>query len=82
MQGLVWALLPQTRGGPATGDFPPAAEFHSSVPDPVLDRLATPSLLGSAWLLGRLRFLQGGHLPVYLLYVFLTLLALFLWKVA
>jgi hypothetical protein len=82
VKGLGWALRTETRGGPAQGVFPAAMGFHSQVPDPVLDQVAEPSFRSSAWLLGHLRFLQSGHLPVYLLYVLLTLLALFFWKVA
>jgi hydrogenase-4 component B len=82
VKGLGWALRTETRGGPAQGAFPVTAGFHTHAPDPVLDQVAAPALQGSAWVLGHLRFLQSGHLPVYLLYVLLTLLALFFWKVA
>ncbi len=82
VKGLGWALRTETRGGPVQGAFPAVMGFHSHVPDPVLDQVAEPSFRGSAWVLGHLRLLQSGHLPVYLLYVLLTLLALFFWKVA
>jgi hydrogenase-4 component B len=79
--GLRWVLLPRAHGGRAGGLFPPPAAYGSHVPDPVLDRVADPALRLSARGLALLRFVQGGQLPVYLLYVLLTLLALLVWMV-
>jgi hydrogenase-4 component B len=62
--------------------FPAARGYHSHVPDPVLDRLAAPGLGLAARGLGLLRVFQSGQLPLYLLYVLITLVALFLWMVA
>ena len=85
--GLVGLLPlgPLARGASAQscrGCFPRRASFESHVPDPVLDRAATPSLRldrrappCSAWL-------QAGQLHVYLLYILLTLLVLLVWMVA
>ena len=81
VSGLRWALLPRIHGGRVSGIFPGPTRFESHVPDPVLDRAADPALRLSARGLSRLRFVQGGHLPVYLLYVLLTLLTLLVWMV-
>jgi hypothetical protein len=47
----------------------------------VLDRLGTPGLELAARGAVLLRFLQSGHLSLYLCYVFITLLALLIWMV-
>jgi hydrogenase-4 component B len=62
--------------------FPPSRGYHSHVPDPVLDRFAAPGLGLAARGLGLLRVFQSGQLPLYLLYVLITLVALLLWMVA
>jgi hypothetical protein len=80
--GLRWVLWPAVRRRRVKGLFPGTASFHSHVPDPVLDRAASPGLALAANGLALLRFLQAGHLPVYLLYVLLTLFILFAWTVA
>jgi hydrogenase-4 component B len=77
-----WLLLPIVRTARIKGFFPFASSFHSQLPDLVLDRGLEPGLKGTARLLGALRFLQAGHLSVYLLYVLLTLLTLLVWMVA
>lgn len=81
VQGLVWVLWPKVQGGRVRGFFPFPRRFQSHVPDPVLDRLATPGLKGTAFLLNGLRFLQAGHMSIYLMYVLLTLLTLLIWMV-
>ena len=80
--GLRWVLGPKVHGGRVRGAFPAGARYGSHVPDPVLDRLLDPALRLMAWGVALLRFLQGGQLPVYLLYVLLTLLTLLIWMVA
>ena len=84
--GLVGAmrfvLWPQVRWLRVKGLFPSPRSYRSHVPDPVLDRLAAPGLGLAARGLGFLRFLQSGQLPVYLLYILLTLVALLIWMVA
>ena len=80
--GLRWVLWPAVQRRRVKGLFPGTASFHSHVPDPVLDRAASPGLAFLAKGAGLLRFLQSGHLPVYLLYVLLTLFFLLAWTVA
>ena len=81
VSGLRWVLLPRIHRGRVRGLFPGPAHYESHVPDPVLDRAAAPALRLSARGLSLLRFVQGGHLPVYLLYVLFTLLTLLVWMV-
>jgi len=80
--GMHWALWPKVHWRRLTTIFPFPTRFASHLPDPVLDRAGIPLAgLASRWL-ERLRFFQGGHLPVYLLYVMLTLILLLLWTAA
>lgn len=77
-----WALVPRTRKPKPgrLGLFPGRSRFYSEVPDAVLDRAARPVFRGGAWLFSQLRVFQGGSVQVYLLYVFLALLALLAWR--
>ena len=74
-------LRPHIRRPSVRGLFPRPTGFHSEVPDAVLDGLVLPAFRGSAWLLSWLRFLQQGTIQTYLLYIFLALIALLLWRV-
>ncbi len=79
---FAWALMPRTRKPKSRqlALFPGKSGFHSEVPDAVLDRGLLPVFRSVARLLARLRVLQRGSVQVYLLYVFLALLALLLWR--
>jgi hydrogenase-4 component B len=79
--GMRWVLWPKAHGGEVSGTFPKDQAFDSHVPDPVLDRAADPVFRVLALGASFLRFFQGGHVHLYLLYVLLTLLALLLWMV-
>jgi hypothetical protein len=46
----------------------------------VLDEAVLPSFRFGAWLMSWLRVFQGGTIQTYLLYIFLALLALLLWR--
>jgi hydrogenase-4 component B len=81
VSGLRFVLWPKAQGGHIRRIFPSPSRFHSQVPDPVLDQVAAPGLRGSVHAMAALRFLQGGDVSIYLLYVLLTLLALLLWMV-
>jgi hydrogenase-4 component B len=81
LRWLGWLLRPEIRKPRIKGLFPGASSLHTRFPDLVLERGLEPGLDGASRLLGGFRFLQAGHLPVYLLYVLLTLLALLLWMV-
>ena len=75
-----WALRPRVRRPGEMGLFPQKTGFHSELPDTVLDKAVLPAFrLGarfSAWF----RVFQQGSIQTYLLYIFLTLLALLLWR--
>jgi hydrogenase-4 component B len=77
-----YLLRPQARQPRVQGLFPRPSRFRTVFPDLFLDRGARPFFDRFADLLGRLRFLQGGHLPIYLLYVIITLVVLFAWTLA
>ena len=79
--GARWALFPKVHEAQVQGPFPEPARFESHVPDLVLDRVLDPAFrLGSRGL-ALLHVFQTGQLPVYLLYVLLTLLFLLIWMV-
>jgi hydrogenase-4 component B len=82
VRGLRWALRPVVHRPRVSGWFPRPARYESQVPDPVLDRAAAPALRLTVKGAALLRVAQGGALPVYLLYVLLTLLVLLVWMVA
>ncbi len=81
VQGMNWVLWTKVQSGRVRGFFPFPRRFESHLPDPVLDRVADPGLRGTAFLLSGLRFLQAGHMSIYLMYVLLTLLTLLVWMV-
>jgi hydrogenase-4 component B len=62
------------------GLFPSAAAFASQTPDAIDERLYRPAFGGAARGLAKLRWLQHGHLNLYMLYIALTLLVLLVWK--
>jgi len=59
--------------------FPKDWHFHSHVPDLFLDNVYTPAFGAVGKVLSRLRWLQGGKVHNYVLYIALTLVALLLW---
>ena len=60
--------------------FPRHTGFHSVVPDTVLDGGVLPTFHFVARFFSRLRILQQGNIQIYLLYIFLALVALLLWR--
>jgi len=82
VRGLRWVLRPVVHLPKVSGWFPRPTRYESHVPDPVLDRAAAPGLRLTVRGAALLRVAQGGALPVYLLYVLLTLLVLLVWMVA
>lgn len=79
-ESFQWALWPVRHLPRIRGLFPRHSRFQQDIPDPVLERGLNPAFHFSAWFLGWLRVLQSGHLPIYLLYVALTLVALLAWS--
>ena len=54
--------------------------FHSEVPDTVLDEAVLPAFRFAAWLFSWFRVFQQGNIQIYLLYIFLALIVLLLWR--
>ncbi len=75
-----WALRPRIRKPVDLPLFPQKATFHSAVPDAVLDEAVLPAFRFGAWLFSWFRVFQQGSIQTYLLYVFLALIALLLWR--
>jgi formate hydrogenlyase subunit 3/multisubunit Na+/H+ antiporter MnhD subunit len=73
-------LRPDVEGGIVTGPFPAPARLHEASTDPVLQRLLLPLFSRSAERCQRLRWLQQGQLPMYLLYIFVASAALMAWS--
>jgi hydrogenase-4 component B len=83
-QGLVemfgWVLRPRTRRPVGLPLFPRESHFESEVPDAVLDEVVLPAARFGAWLFSWARVLQQGNIQLYLLYIFLALIAMLLWR--
>jgi hydrogenase-4 component B len=62
------------------GLFPQKTDFCSALPDTVLDEAVLPAFGLGAWLFSWLRMLQQGSIQTYVLYIFLALLGLLLWR--
>jgi hydrogenase-4 component B len=77
---FAWALRPRIHKPQALPLFPQKSDFHSVVQDPVLDEAVLPTFRFSAWLSARFRVLQQGNIQLYLLYIFIALIALLLWR--
>jgi len=75
-----WALRPRTHRPKDIGLFPQKSDFHREVPDTVLDEAVLPAFRFGAWLFSLLRVFQRGNVQAYLLYIFLALIALLLWR--
>ncbi len=77
---LLRAVLRPTSEGPdVEGLFPRSGRFRVAPRDMVLDLVLRPSLQFLAALFSRLRLRQQGVVQVYLLYIFVTLVALLAW---
>jgi hydrogenase-4 component B len=75
-----WVLRPRIHRPRNLPLFPQNSAFHSEVPDTVLDEAVLPAFGFVAWLFSRLRILQQGNVQIYLLYIFMALVALLLWR--
>ncbi len=62
------------------GLFPRHASFAIDTPDTFKEKLYQPIFLGIVQGLDKLRWLQHGRIQLYILYIVLTLLVLFIWK--
>jgi hydrogenase-4 component B len=77
---FAWALRPRWREPQIASLFPKEADFRSEVSDPVLDEAVLPTFEIGGWLFSRFRLIQGGSVQIYLLYVFVALVVLLLWR--
>jgi len=75
-----WALRPDVHEPANLAIFPGKSDFHSDVPDTILDRGVLPGFRFGASLFARFRVLQQGNIQAYLLYIFIALVALLLWR--
>ena len=73
-----WALRPQVQPPAEMRLFPEATSFHSHVPDTVLDGAVLPSFRQMVRLFSWFHVFHQGSIQTYLLYIFLTLVALLL----
>jgi len=76
---FAWALHPRTHRPTPFPLFPQQTDFRTEVPDVMLDQAMLPTFHFVARLFTWLRFLQQGNVQIYLLYIFLVLVALLLW---
>lgn len=77
---FAWALRPRMQKPNIASLFPQKSHFHSEVRDAVLDEAVLPAFRLWAWLLSRFRVFQRGSTQVYLLYIFVALIVLLLWR--
>lgn len=83
LRDLFSVVLLHKKAPPNTkGVFPAPSQFSTESHDMMLHNGLNPAFRGSAGLLARLRIAQGGLLPIYLLYIVITLLALLAWTLA
>lgn len=75
-------LRPAVRVTAATALYPSTASFAVAVDEPFADRVLQPVAKRWASRAMRLRWLQQGRLPLYLLYIFMALLGGIVWIVA
>ncbi len=60
--------------------FPSSTRFVIPTHERILDRIIIPLFTGADWCLSWLRRMQGGHLYLYMLYIFATLFVLMAWS--
>lgn len=70
------ALAPRPDRRPARGLFPAPGRFAAEAGELLLDRVVRPASVWVAVRLQRLRLLQQGFLPIYMIYIFITVAAL------
>jgi hydrogenase-4 component B len=73
-------LRPETHKPRALALFPQKSSFHSFVRDPALDEGVLRVFRLAGELSSRFRVFQRGSMQSYLLYIFVALIALLLWR--
>ncbi|HEY3322482.1 MAG TPA: proton-conducting transporter membrane subunit [Planctomycetota bacterium] len=83
-QPLMWLfrifVRTKRQGAGPEGLFPEKIELSTQTPDTVRERVLAPMFAGVSQGLKQLRWVQGGRVHMYVLYVALTLLVLLVWK--
>src|ERR1019366_346148 len=72
-------LRPHTSRRAPQGLFPPKSDFGSETPDPVSEKVYEPFFRRWAERFSRLRILQQGQIPVYLVYILLVVVLALAW---
>jgi hydrogenase-4 component B len=75
-----WALRPRASAPNRLSLFPQKTSFHSDVPDTVLEKAVLPTFRFAARICLIFRVFQRGNIQAYLLYIFLALLTMLLWR--
>jgi hydrogenase-4 component B len=75
-----FSLLTRRDAAGPTGLFPGAAHLRTSTPDPIQDGVYAPVFAAVGRFLLKFRWLQGGMIQAYVLYIALALLILLAWK--
>jgi hypothetical protein len=76
VQQFKWVMRPEVHRPEINGIFPDRARFSSHVPETALERVYTPLLEYLYVKAVPIRRLQSGQLPMYILYIFVTLIVL------
>ncbi len=77
---FAWVLRPRIHEPAPMPLFPGKSKFHSDVPDTLLDKAVLPLFRAGGWLFSRFRKLQHGSVQTYLLYIYVALIVLLLWR--
>ncbi len=75
-----WVLGTRAKIEAPSGCFPDRAELKTETPDLCHGNLYQPGFLRMNWAIARLRFMQQGHVQLYVLYIAVTLIVLLAWK--
>ena len=62
------------------GIFPPKASLATETPDLCHGNLYRPGFMKLNWGIAKLRWMQQGHVQLYVLYIAVTLIVLLAWK--
>jgi hypothetical protein len=73
-------LRPRRIGQKPVGLFPAATALGNEMEDLFRHNFYRPIFRGFDWCVSKLRFLQEGHVQLYVLYIALTLLILLIWN--
>ncbi|HEU6449722.1 MAG TPA: proton-conducting transporter membrane subunit [Verrucomicrobiae bacterium] len=75
-----WLLGTRRQLQKPEGLFPDKASFSTETPDFSHEELYRPGFLKLNWVISKLRWMQQGHVQLYVLYIALTLIVLLAWK--